>query len=97
MNLHKTLDEFCDEIESYKDAIAENIQSIIGQFTKDDFVKIEIPNCQDEKDLLNQLKQIVNNWLKLHQNEDEYEGCRNATSGFLEVIHKYVYLFRLCK
>lgn len=97
MSYHKALDEFCKELEDYKDAIAENIQSIIGQFKGKDFTRIELP-CQDEPiQLINELKICVNNWLECHTENIEYEGCRNATSGFLETIHKYIYIFRLCK
>ena len=30
MSYHKAIDDFCEELENYKDSIAENIQSIIG-------------------------------------------------------------------
>ena len=30
MSFHKAIDDFCKELEGYKDAIAENVQSIIG-------------------------------------------------------------------
>lgn len=94
---HEALGKFGDELEDYKDNIAENIQSIIGQFKADEFTKLELPLGDDPLVIINELKQCVANWFNLHIDDMEYEGCRNATSGFLEVIHKYVYLFRLCK
>lgn len=94
---HKALDDFWEELETYKDDIAENIQAIIGQFAGDEFTKLELPVGNNPLDIINELKQCVQNWFVLHKDDIEYEGCRNATSGFLEVIHKYVYLFRLCK
>jgi hypothetical protein len=94
---HEALGKFGDELEDYKDNIAENIQSIIGQFKADEFTKLELPLGDDPLVIINELKQCVTNWFNLHVDDMEYEGCRNATSGFLEVIHKYVYLFRLCK
>ena len=94
---HEVLDDFGNEIEDYKDSIAENIQSIIGQFKPDEFTKIDLPLGTDPLCIINELKQCVVNWFELHRDDMEYEGCRNATSGFLEIIHKYIYLFRLCK
>lgn len=97
MSYHKALDDFYEDIEEYKDAIAENLQSILGQFSGDLFTKLELPLGDNPLDIINELKICVNNFISLHNDEIEYEGCLNATSSFLEIIHKYVYLFRLCK
>lgn len=97
MSYHRALDDFCNELEEYKDAIAENIQSIIGQFSGKEFTHISLPVSNDPLEIINELKICVNNWLKCHKEGVEYEGCRNATSGFLETVHKYVYIFRLCR
>lgn len=97
MSYHKALDDFHDELEDYKDAIAENIQSIIGQFNGKQFTALTLPVSDNPLEVINELKICVTNWFHLHDNDDEYEGCRNATSGFLETIHKYIYIFRLCK
>lgn len=97
MSLHKCIDEFMEELEEYKDAIAENIQGIIGQFKASDFCKIELPINEDALCIINELKQCVHNWFTCHTDDVEYEGCRSLTSAFLETIHKYVYLFRLCR
>lgn len=97
MSYHKTIDDFWSEIENYKDEIAENIQAVIGQFTGKEFLKLELPVSENPLDVINELKICVNNFMELHADNIEYEGCRNATSGFLQIIHKYIYLFRLCK
>lgn len=97
MSYHKAIDDFCEDLEEYKDNIAENIQSILGQFDGNLFTKLELPMGDNPLDIINELKICVNNFMSLHKDEIEYEGCLNATSGFLEIIHKYVYLFRLCK
>lgn len=97
LSYHKALDDFYDEIEEYKDAIAENIQAIIGQFKGKQFSALTLPLSDNPLEVINELKVCVTNWFHLHEDDDEYEGCRNATSGFLETIHKYIYLFRLCK
>ncbi len=94
---HEALNDFGEELEEYKDSIAENIQSIIGQFDADEFTKLELPLGNDPLVIIDQLKQCVVDWFNQHLDNMEYEGCRNATSGFLEIIHKYIYLFRLCK
>lgn len=97
MDYHKTIDDFGDELEEFKDAIAENIQSIIGQFNGDEITKLELPIQNDPLQLINEVKICVVNWFELHKDDMEYEGCRNILSSFLEVVHKYIYLFRLCK
>lgn len=97
ISYHKAIDDFREELEEYKDEIAENIQAIIGQFVGNEFTKLELPIGENPLDVINELKICVNNWLELHADDIEYEGCRNATSGFLQVIHKYIYIFRLCK
>ena len=97
MSYNKAIDEFYEEREAYKDEIAENIQSIIGQFTGKEFTKLELPINDNPLEVINELKICVTNWLSLHAGEDEYIGCESITTAFLAVIHKYVYLFRLCK
>ena len=97
MSYHKAIDDFCDIVEGYKDAIAENVQSIIGQFTGKEFHLLTLPISDNPLDIINELKMCVANFLEKHREDIEYEGCVNATSGFLEEIHKYIYLFRLCK
>lgn len=97
MSLHKTIDEFSEEIEEYKDAIAENIQSIIGQFKDYQFKTIELPIGSDPLCIINELKNVVNEWIACHNDDAEYEAARSLTSAFLEEIHKYIYLFRLCR
>lgn len=74
---HERLDEFGHELEIYKDAIAENIQAIIGQFNCSNFDKIELPLGDDPLVIINELKQCVFNWFELHKDDMEYEGCRN--------------------
>ena len=97
MSMHKTIDDFGGELEGFKDAIAENIQSIIGQFNGDEITKLELPIQNDPLQLINEVKICVVNWFDLHKDDMEYEGCRNILSGFLETVHRYIYLFRLCK
>lgn len=97
MSYHKSIDEFLDELETFKDDIAENIQSIIGQLSGNEISRLELPLTVEPLELINELKICVVNWFELHKEDMEYEGCRNILSGFIETIHKYVYLFRLCK
>ena len=96
-NYHKTIDDFGEELEEFKDAIAENIQSVIGQFNGDEITKLELPIQNDPIQLINELKVCIVNWFEMHKDDMEYEGCRNILSGFLETVHRYIYLFRLCK
>lgn len=97
VSYHNELGKFHAALCTYKDAVAENIQSIIGQFVGDTFTRIELPMGDNPLDVINELKICLNNWLQLHDGDIEYEGCRNATSGFLETVHKYIFVFRMCK
>ena len=98
MSYHNALDDFIKILEDYKDAIAENIQAVIGfQFKSSDFTQINLPIEDNPISVLNELKICLQNFLKDHEDDIEYEGCRNATSGLLESVYKYIYVFRLCK
>jgi len=97
MDYHKALDDFGEELEEYKDDIAENIQSVIGQFSSNEITKLELPVGEDPLEIIDELKNCIVDWMELHMDNMEYEGCRNASSDFLEIVHKYIYLFRLCK
>ena len=97
ISYHKALDEFYEALEEYKDEIAENIQAIIGQFTGKEFTKLELPIDDNPLSVINELKICLHNWVALHKDDEEYMGCESITTDFLATVHKYVYLFRLCK
>lgn len=84
-------------IEQYRQDISEIIQSIIGTIKGSDITKIELPISDNPLEVINELKQCVQNWFMLHKDDIEYEGARSLTSNFLSQIQKYVYIFRLCK
>ena len=52
LSYHNELDKFCDVIGGYKDAIAENIQSIIGKFNGNEFQSIVLPISNDPLDVI---------------------------------------------
>lgn len=84
-------------IEQYRQDISEIIQSIIGPIKGSDITKIELPISDNPLEVINELKQCVQNWFMLHKDDIEYEGARSLTSNFLSQIQKYVFIFRLCK
>lgn len=96
---HTVLDDFCKALETFKDSVAENIQAICRQFTASEgaLMTIELPKNDNALEVINELKICCLNWLDTHKDDREYEGCRNATSTFLETVYKTVYLLRLCK
>lgn len=96
LTIHKELDDFYSQIEQFKDAIAEGIQSITGQFEDNDFNVIKTPMGSNHEQILKKLENDIISWYNYHLDDMRYEGCRNACSSFLEVIHKYIYLLRLC-
>ena len=98
MSYHNALDDFLEKLEDYKDAIAENIQGVLGfQFCPSDFTQIILPVEDNPICVLNELKICLQNFMTAHEDDIEYEGCRNATSGILEDVYKYLYIFRICK
>lgn len=84
-------------IDQYREDISKIIQSIIGTIKGSDITKIELPVSDNPLEVINELKQCVQNWFMLHQDDIEYEGARSLTSNFLSQIQKYVFIFRLCK
>ena len=98
MSYHNALDDFLEKFDEYKDAIAENIQGVINcQFSPADFTQINLPVEDNPICVLNEIKQCLDSFLTLHMDDVAYEGCRNATSGMLETVYKYLYIFRICK
>ena len=98
MSYHNALDDFLEEFEKYKDAIAENIQGACNfKFKPEDFTQITLPVQSDPICVLNEVKQCLDSFLKKHEEDVAYEGCRNATSGMLETVYKFLYIFRMCK
>lgn len=91
------IQDFQWRIDQYKEDISEIIQSIIGTIKGSDITKIELPISDNPLEVINELKQCVQNWFILHRDDIEYEGARSLTSNFLSQIQKYVYIFRLCK
>lgn len=91
------IQDFMWRLQQYKEDIFEVVQSIIGVLNGSDITKIELPVSDNPLEIINELKQCVQNWFTLHADDIEYEGARSLTSSFLSVIHKYVYLFRLDK
>ena len=98
-SMHTQIDDFYSALESFKDAIAENIQGINGQFEQDVITKIDIPGCTDPIECINNLKDCVLRYMETTSVKEnpEYEGVRNICSGFMETVYKYIYLLRLCK
>lgn len=91
------MNDFVWRLETYKQDVLENVQSIIGTIQGGDITKIELPISDNPLELLNELKIAVVNWFKLHEDDMEYEGCRSDASNFLSVVHKAIYVFRLAK
>lgn len=96
-SIHTRLDEFTSILIDYIDTIAENIQGIYSQFKDSMINQVEVPGDVNPIYVLTTLKSEVENWFELHEDDMKYEGCRNATSAFLQDINKYIYLLRLCK
>lgn len=84
-------------METYRDEIVKNIQSIIGIIDGTTISKLELPVNNNILSILNELKICVNNWFELHKDNIEYEGTRYITSKFLADVHNYIYKFRLLK
>lgn len=94
---HETIDELLSELEEYKDEVAENIQAIIGQFDPAQFKSLTLPIDNDPFQILDELRDCLNDWFGIHQDDIAYEGARSLTSDFLNSLYKSIYLLRLSK
>lgn len=90
----------CDikyQFEDYVRNIMENIQSIIGVIEQSSLNKIELPVSDNILEVLNEIKQCINNWSLLRKDDVEYEGCKYWTQMMLAYVHRAIYMFRLIK
>lgn len=85
------------QFEDYVHNIMENIQSIIGVIEQSSLNKLELPVSDNILEILNEIKQCVNNWALLHKDDIEYEGCKYWTQMILAYVHRAIYMFRLIK
>lgn len=95
-SIHVRIDELIDKISEYQDILAEEIQGIQGQFdpnflkgTNFDF------NCPHEA-ITNLISRTDSFYSKLPQSSD-FAGVKSECEAFITSIHKYKYLFNLCK
>jgi hypothetical protein len=93
----QNINEFMWRLDEYVENIFMIIQSIIGEVKGGDISKIKLPISDNPLDIINELKICLQNWIKCHEEDIEYKGGINATETFLSYVHKYIYIFRLCK
>ena len=70
------IQDFIWRLQQYKEDIFEVVQSIIGVLQGSDITKIELPISDNPLEIINELKQCVQNWYTLHVDDIEYEGAR---------------------
>lgn len=90
----------CDikyQFEDYVRNIMENIQSIVGVIEQSTLNKVELPVSDNILEILNEIKQCINNWTLLRKDDVEYEGCKYYTQMILAYVHRAIYMFRLIK
>lgn len=98
MDEHKTIDDFYKILSDYIDLIGEILQGINEQFKMEDLTVIPVSNNKANiKEILNELKQLIQNFCDEYSDDTEYIGALDASSTFLAEISKYFYLFRLLK
>lgn len=97
MNLHKTIDDFYNLLSDYIDELAEVLQGISGQFKMSDlYIEDLDQNKVEVLDVINQMKQLLQNFVHDFQDNEQYMGAIDITTTFLKEIAKYTYLFRMC-
>ena len=60
------IQDFMWRLQQYKEDIFEVVQSIIGVLQGSDITKIELPISDNPLEIINELKQCVQNWFTLH-------------------------------
>lgn len=81
----------------YIDNATEYVQSIIGQLTNDMFKKLNLPISDNPLEVVNELKQCVNNFVDYHKDDVEYKGMELMNIDIIKTIHTAIYNFRLSK
>lgn len=94
-NLHLRVDGFLDELDGFQDELSETGQGILGfQFGPND-IKTNALTQSNPLEAITALKTEV---LKLHaalNSNPEYVGMINSIEGFMTIIGKYIYLFKI--
>ncbi len=95
-SIHVRIDELIEEISDYQDILAEEVQGIYGQFepnflkgTNFDF------NCPHET--INNLISRTDSFYSELPESPNFAGVRSECEAFITNLHKYKYLFELCR
>lgn len=91
------IEEFQWIFTRYKEDVFQVIQSIIGVINGAEIAKLELPISDNILELMNEIKQTIQNWIMLHKDNIEYTAIVALSSNFLSEVHKAIYTFRLCK
>ena len=106
MKEHTAVKSQLDELLSQKEELEEKNQALSSQIEQMNtslatFQEAAKGSDDDVQAIVARLQLQVNDLTvqleTSHKDEEEYIGCESLTTAFLAVVHKYVYLFRLCK
>ena len=93
--LHVRIDGFLGELDEFQDELSETGQGILGfQFGPTDIKTTSLSNS-NPLDAVTTLKGEVLNFHKLINSNPEYVGMVNSVEGFMTIIGKYIYLFKI--
>jgi hypothetical protein len=93
--LHLRVDQFLDELTDFQDELSETGQGIIGfQFGPNDIVTTHL-NYTDPIVALTTLKDETLAFHKSINSNPELIGLVNSVEGFMTIVGKFLYLFRI--
>lgn len=61
------------------------------------FKKLNLPISDNPLEVVNELKQCVNNFVDYHKDDVEYKGMELMNIDIIKTIHTAIYNFRLSK
>lgn len=95
-SIHVRIDELIDIISDYQDILAEELQGIRGQF-EPNFLKGTNFDFTCPHDAIATLINKTTSFYSKIPEQYDYAGIKSECEAFLTQLHKYKYLFMLCK
>lgn len=95
-SIHVRIDELIDEISDYQDILAEEVQGIQGQLEPNFLKGTNFDFTCPHEAIDNLISRTDTFYTKLPQSSD-FAGVRSECEAFITNLHKYRYLFELCR
>ena len=95
MSQHKLCDDIKEDLDEFRDTVAEIEQGINGHIDLNDLKPVQY----EISDLENFIKDVISDTLEFYKNleGDDYIGIRSECESFMGQFQKYIYLNSFCK